>query len=70
MLPQNGHQNKYRRNEDDGKCDLRDRSRRERLDFTLGALRVFLLVPARECGKQKQAQKGEDDGNNAKDLVS
>jgi hypothetical protein len=48
MLPENRHEDKYRGDEDDGECNLRDRPGRERLDFSFRSLVVFFFVPARE----------------------
>lgn len=65
MLPQ--HRDQYEdgsdKNDDEG--DLADGPRRERLDFALGTLRVFLFVPAGEGGEEEEADEGEDDCDDA-----
>ena len=65
MLPQHGDENEDGGDEDDGEGDLGNRSGWEGLDVTLGAFRVFCLVPAGESGEEDEADEGEDDGNDA-----
>ena len=64
MLPQHRDENKYGGDEDDRQRNLRDESRRERLDLTFGAIGIVFLVPTREGGEQEQTDEGEDDSNN------
>lgn len=65
MLPQDRHEHEDGGDEDDGQGDLRDGPAGEGLDLALGTFAVFLLVPAREGGKEKEADEGEDNGDDA-----
>jgi hypothetical protein len=64
VLPQHGDKDEDGRDEDEGKSDLRHRSRREGLDVDIGACGlVCLLVPPRKGRKQDECEEGEDDGD-------
>ena len=65
MLPQHGHEHEDRGNEDEGEGDLGDGPRGEGLDVVLGAAFVDFFVPAGEGGEEDEADKGEDDGDDA-----
>lgn len=65
MLPQDRDEHEDGGDEDDGQGHLRDGPAGERLHLALGALAVFLLVPAREGGEEEEADEGEDDGDDA-----
>jgi hypothetical protein len=65
MLPQDGDKDENRGDEDDGESDLGNGSRREGLNFALGAFRVLGLVPAGEGGEEDEADKGENNGNDS-----
>lgn len=63
MLPQHRDQHEDGGDEDDGQGDLADGTAREGLNLPLRALAVLLLVPARKCRQEQQADEGENDGD-------
>ena len=71
MLPEYGDENEDRGDEDKGQGDLGDGTGGEGFyvaDF--GAVIGGFFVPAREGGEEEKAEKGEDDGDDAGNLVS
>lgn len=65
MLPEHGHENEHRGDEDEGERDLRDGARGEGFDVVLGAAFVDFLVPAGERGQEQEAHESEDDGDDS-----
>ena len=65
MLPEDGDKHKYRCDEDDGECDLRDWSRGERFDFSFTAGGIFFFMPSWKCCEEQEADESEYDGDNA-----
>lgn len=65
VLPKYRDQHEDGGDEDDGQRNLGNGTRGEGLDFAVGALGILLLMPAWEGGEQKEADEGEDDGDDA-----
>ena len=70
MLPQHRHEDEDGGDEDQSESDLRDGTRGEGFDVSVGAMFVDFFVPAREGGEEEEANEGEDDGHDTNDLVS
>ena len=69
MLPQHRHEHEDGSDEDEGEGNLRDGARGEWFDVVLGAALVDFFVPAGKGGEEDEADKGEDDGDDAFCLV-
>ena len=65
VLPEDGDEDEDGGDEDDGEGDLRDGAGGKGLDVALRAGGILLLMPAGECGQKDEADKGEDDGDDA-----
>lgn len=65
VLPQDRDEDEDARDEDDGQGDLGDGPTGEGFDLAVGALAVLLLVPAGEGGQEKEADEGEDYGDDS-----
>lgn len=70
MLPQDADEHEDGRDEDEGQRDLADGPRREGLNVHVGAgFGVALFVPPGKGGEEDEGDKGEDNGNDAAEVL-